>query len=547
MSTNYKDYGYFGNGTAPQVPDIIDKKTQVFLATHEGDDIRLPFMNRSFISFTYGGEYIEDFGLIVITDNNRISRKLYSDFSDNTTNYEALDGQFYWGSYFTKNSLELTLATDGIREDQLAKFKYHFSPGPPKELILAEAPNRAIMARISDPPEMHLLPFETRITRTFGGVEKTLSTTLYKGSITLKFVMDDPLWYSLRNVLPAFYYDFKNHWVHSLSDNDMLKIISEDNVPTQDMLNVSLDTFITGNERHVSAGPLATPTSKSPKAIAGGRNSQGQLIVGSRLAITAINLDPSVAGSSTAYLYYAGTSKAPTILHFELVPAFGSQNGLNYITFPKNEIANTVMNLTDVPYNTISVGSQVFKYTAPKLFTSYNTAMQILTDLPNNTSLVDIKRLLNERIKDAYVHNWAQLVINYLMNDDANGVNHETKIISNINVFRPKVVENMRYLFESENITKCQFDFNSKTGVATGTFKIRVIPDPSVDIPDLTSIAFSNITENVGDMVYDKYLFLSDRNYINETTGMVTNDECTKIVSDGEISNLNIQYKHMYL
>jgi hypothetical protein len=45
--------------------------TQVYSATHKGEK-SLSFMERSFISFTYGGKKIEDFGLIAVTDGERI-------------------------------------------------------------------------------------------------------------------------------------------------------------------------------------------------------------------------------------------------------------------------------------------------------------------------------------------------------------------------------------------------------------------------------------------------------------------------------------------
>ena len=35
-------------------------RSQVYKATHEEGGKRLPFMYRSFISFTYGGKHIED-------------------------------------------------------------------------------------------------------------------------------------------------------------------------------------------------------------------------------------------------------------------------------------------------------------------------------------------------------------------------------------------------------------------------------------------------------------------------------------------------------
>jgi len=45
-----------------------------------GGTARLPLMNRSFISFTYGGKYIEDFNLIATIDGARMERNGYSAF-----------------------------------------------------------------------------------------------------------------------------------------------------------------------------------------------------------------------------------------------------------------------------------------------------------------------------------------------------------------------------------------------------------------------------------------------------------------------------------
>jgi hypothetical protein len=86
------------------------------MATHDGAGNRLPQKNRSFISFSYGGKLIEDFGLIAITDGDSITRNIYADFNDNVSNYDALDGQFYWNSHFEKYELSLKLVTDGITE-----------------------------------------------------------------------------------------------------------------------------------------------------------------------------------------------------------------------------------------------------------------------------------------------------------------------------------------------------------------------------------------------------------------------------------------------
>jgi len=71
-------------------------------------------MNRSFISFTYGGEHIEDFNLIATINNDRLERSGYASFDDTVTTYDNLDGQYYWGTHYKTNELNFTLSTDGI-------------------------------------------------------------------------------------------------------------------------------------------------------------------------------------------------------------------------------------------------------------------------------------------------------------------------------------------------------------------------------------------------------------------------------------------------
>jgi hypothetical protein len=45
----------------------------------------------------------------------------------------------------------------------LDEFLHWFAAGKIRELILAEHPNRAIMARVSEPPRLSVLPFEKPI------------------------------------------------------------------------------------------------------------------------------------------------------------------------------------------------------------------------------------------------------------------------------------------------------------------------------------------------------------------------------------------------
>ena len=141
-------------------PPVTAKKGQVYQVTHGGEGYPLPYMRRSFISFSFGGKNIEDYNLIATIVNDRLDRQGYASFNDITSQYDLLNGQQYWGTTMDVNNLDLVLATDGISQNLLDEFLHVFSPGNTQELILAEHPNRAILARVAEAPTLSLLPFD---------------------------------------------------------------------------------------------------------------------------------------------------------------------------------------------------------------------------------------------------------------------------------------------------------------------------------------------------------------------------------------------------
>ena len=269
MATVYRDYGTTQLATNTSIPvappnafDTV-RRRQVYQATHRGDGSRLPFMNRSFISFTYGGKPIEDFDLIAIIVNNRIDREAYAAFNDIVTTYDNLDGQFYWGTHYATNSMQFILSTDGIEQKTLDDFLYWFRAGEAKELILSEHPNRAIMARVATPPQISLLPFEENIQVNISGNYYPTKTTLYKGDITVEMVMDEPHWYAIDNILGKIvdvkvgdkmqkrYVDLWDDTsydppqeVDIFASQDALKILYEDGIPLGSMID---DNMLLGN------------------------------------------------------------------------------------------------------------------------------------------------------------------------------------------------------------------------------------------------------------------------------------------------------------
>ena len=228
-----------------EIESAGSKLSQVYTATHSynGEEWkRSSLMNRSFISFSYGGKFIEDFNLIATISGDRLQKNLYANFEDDVTTYEVIDGQYYWGTHFTNNSFNFTLSTDGITEAQLNEFRYWFKPGIERELVLAESPNRAIMARVAAVPSYSFIPFEEKTTINIESTDYNTSTTLYKGDILLSLVADEPFWYSRSPLIKYYYIDKEDKFgtmqnthiegaFSTIDDKDMLKVIVEDNIP----------------------------------------------------------------------------------------------------------------------------------------------------------------------------------------------------------------------------------------------------------------------------------------------------------------------------
>ena len=270
MQTVYRDYGasHYPQETPAFIrnDEEVQVRNQVYRATHMGDGPknRLPYMNRSFISFSYGTRInenseevrvnIEDFDLIATIENNRWERDGYTAFNDLTTSYDNLDGQHYWGTHYNSHTITFNLSTDGINQKKLDEFLQWFRPGIYRELVLSEHPNRAQLARVSEPPHLSLLPFEGQAIIKINGEDHAVVTTLFKGEITLKLTMDDPHWYALDNVLgikkPSvddetgqthmryvdWWIDANGNEVEIFASQDALKILYEDGLPLGSMI-----------------------------------------------------------------------------------------------------------------------------------------------------------------------------------------------------------------------------------------------------------------------------------------------------------------------
>ena len=249
---------------------------QVYSATHSGEGNPLSVLGRHFISFSYGGKNIEDFNLLACFSGDRLNKGVYAPFQDVTTQQTELDGQMFWSSSYSAGTLTFFLATDGMTVKEYEDFKAWFVPGVERELILSEYPNRYTLARVSSTPQMNMLPFSHEEQVKVGDTSYTATTTMYKGDITLDFVMDDPYWYSLESCYAG------------TPSKEQLKIIYEDNVPHTSMFSSGFVCLL-ANEKMYNG-------------------------------FTIVPQSNITISSTPRYLYNCGTTSAKPVITFTFIP-----------------------------------------------------------------------------------------------------------------------------------------------------------------------------------------------------------------------------------
>lgn len=603
---NYRDYVDL-NTSDPNHWVDTNRKGQVYLATHEGE-LRLSLMNRSFISFTYGGKHIEDFNLIATISNDRLQRNGYASFNDTTTTYDNLDGQYYWGTHYKTNELNFVLSTDGIDQPTLDEFLHWFHPGQSRELILAEHPNRAILARVAEPPQISLLPFEHPVSMTINAITYQTKTTLYKGDITLRLIMDEPHWYAKDNLLGMkennhyvdTWIDANGNTVSIFASQDALKILYEDGIPLGSMIDSNMllgnGVYATVEDNAVSmtwselqhidgTTDIETITNEDFNTGEGAmtctyikdENDQDTdeidellgIIAGAIMNANGEGIDSLSGGDSDAdgaYFYYSGTAPAYTIISFDLQPILSNQD--YRVLTPGNSFNG------DQYYNTITIESEYSQkmiLTTPNILTSYNQVINIfkmcVEEMDEDEgkykySWEDIRENIRDKVRHQAVREWASKVIDSVAPvQDDNENNNETRNVAIL-------YERMSWFLKDANGTPyiMHFSFNSQFGEALGWFQYRIV-DNSIPASDewaaYNAVArkrnFSNDTkeyfkeEDVGDMLRSNYLIIRERNYPNVNGRIVGWNQghqfSHRITHDfaSPMENLSILYKNMYL
>ena len=343
-------------------------------------------LSRQVISFSYGGKNIEEFNLVAIFSGDRLSKNIYSSFEDTITTQEELDGQFYWRTRFNSNEISFNLTTDGKTQNELDEFKLWFKPGIERELILSENHNRAIMARVGTTPIISMLPFEEEKEVLIGDRKIKTTTTLFKGDISLNFIMDDPYWYSLNSY-------FSDSNIDSLKE----KIILEDGIPHISMLNNNLNNILLADNKVYVDGAIIDNNGISLDGVA----------------------------QTDAYLYYCGTAPTKPLISFSI--NIEKDNTTGKVNFIKNGYDN---------FYYLKIGNNKLSFTLPSIMLAYNKVLDLFTE-NTEIEIINFKKLIIDEIYDYYVRAYS---IYYLTVNESNNSWRDNFITYMLNFFNSGVI-----------------------------------------------------------------------------------------------------------
>lgn len=496
-----------------------ESHTQTFLATHRETSegwVRPSELNNSFITFNFGGKWVDEFGLIVSFPEGRLQRNLYAQFEDITSDYDIIDGHYYWGTHLNGLTLEFLLVTDGMTEQQLNEFKKYFMPGVTKELYLSESPNKAIQARIAAVPNYSLLPFEHKIKQFFGQslttydsteYELTTSTTLYKGEINISFISESPFWYARQDSIMST--------LNEITPQE-IKTIIEDNIPLQDKI-MNLPAIYIGDSIY-----YCTETS---------RVGLPDLAAEDYLPPQNNQNEEDLGPDKKLYLFYSGTAPSKPRVSFTFSPILNDNTGL--IIGPYNKFNDEQIK----KYNTLNVGNSSFKFTLPSFYESYNEALMIMRNVSQDgCAATELKQAIREGIHN---YNMRKYVFAILKSEITNLVMVDTGTIS-------RIIDKLKFLISYRgNLSTCEISLDFEKGIFTSVISLA-------SVPENTSLE-NKIEEDASGFIYSDYLIIEDRNILAdislENEVQITIDNCTAITTDCPcvLYDFDIKFKINYL
>lgn len=161
-----------------------------------------------FYGFSFNGTHSSTLGILRVSNGNRYNDTILPAFQDKTVPVPGGDGTYFFDSFYTNRTFNLSIAFDNISETQFRKLRQVFSTKNMGPLIFDEAPYKVYTAKIQSPPQLNYICFD--VEQNSGEATSTLihnhnlgeqsaattnssnTTRVYKGEGTIQFICYNP-------------------------------------------------------------------------------------------------------------------------------------------------------------------------------------------------------------------------------------------------------------------------------------------------------------------------------------------------------------------
>lgn len=138
-----------------------------------------------FIGFKFGDVHSSELGIVRVSDGSRYNENLLPTIQDKTVQIPGGDGSYYFGSYYTQRTFNISIAFDSVTEEQLNNIKRTYGSKVLQKLIFDEKSDRFYWVKSTGTPNLKYICFDED------------GQNIYKGEGTLNFIGYDPFGYSV--------------------------------------------------------------------------------------------------------------------------------------------------------------------------------------------------------------------------------------------------------------------------------------------------------------------------------------------------------------
>ena len=350
-----------------------------------------------YIDFEFAGKKISEFGMVAVSNGDRLSFQHSPTFTDETSTVNAVDGQYFWGTTLKTIRRSFNLSTDGMTEQQWNSFKLHFAPGKYGKFIEDHLFHRYGYCRVVEVAELKVVPFQEKQLV----LGQLIDGNIYKGECSITFEWDTPFYYATENILTdSLNSDNKESYLRAIYNNGTPLASSWNNLTQKCFVGDSQYTLLDGGlYQNIYHTDEASDLIFYNPSIAPAR------------PIITLNFKPSFTNSSP-------TVEAPTYFN-EIADDINGAGG----TKPYNIIATTKSCSLELNKDK-RVYPHQFYYSTPNLIYSVNRAIQIAAEFYKATAGVGQTTKLEETLRLEIVNNeviaWAAAALRIILTKNAN-------------------------------------------------------------------------------------------------------------------------------